>query len=194
MCRSGGKAYTFVSCFVRPGMRRAVPWTDRIERLMWAGYYARKQARSWEERLALGMVFVDVGAYLGYFAAPGRRPSEEKDEYPHSRRIRTVFFASAATRLGCQACVVIRLRSRICVVRRTSFGARGWRGERQAILPRLSRRGRTSWQPGSQRDERVHSFLAVPTERARVIRDLRRRGVQLMLIRESAECSPSLPC
>ena len=51
-----------------PGARVAVSLNDRIGRMMWAGCYERELLAILRHMLFPGMVFVDVGAQIGYFS------------------------------------------------------------------------------------------------------------------------------
>jgi len=58
-------------CQTNPGCRFSVQLSDRIQRLMWAGCYETELVALLKEMLRPGMVFVDVGANVGYFSAIG---------------------------------------------------------------------------------------------------------------------------
>jgi len=56
-------------CFPAPGAPVAIRLTERIERLMWASCYERELVAILSRILETGMVFLDVGAHIGYFSA-----------------------------------------------------------------------------------------------------------------------------
>jgi len=56
-------------CWLTRDTGLRVRFGDRIERLMWAGCYERDLVTTLRHILQPGMVFVDVGAHIGYFTA-----------------------------------------------------------------------------------------------------------------------------
>jgi FkbM family methyltransferase len=68
----GGIARRFAreaDCQPVPGAHVAVPLSDRIGRMMWAGCYEREFVELLKKVLDPAMTFVDVGAQVGYFSA-----------------------------------------------------------------------------------------------------------------------------
>jgi FkbM family methyltransferase len=60
---------TEVTCHPLPGLTIRLNTQERIERLMWAGAYERSLVRALKFVLKPGMVFLDLGANIGYFSA-----------------------------------------------------------------------------------------------------------------------------
>lgn len=60
---------TEVSCHPLPGLTIRLNPQQRIERLMWAGAYEPNLVRMLKSFLRPGMVFLDLGANIGYFSA-----------------------------------------------------------------------------------------------------------------------------
>ena len=58
-----------VNCHPLPGLTIHLDPKQRIERLMWAGAYERGLVKTLKSFLKPGMVFVDLGANIGYFSA-----------------------------------------------------------------------------------------------------------------------------
>jgi FkbM family methyltransferase len=58
-----------VTCHPLPGVSIHLNTAERIERLMWAGAYERDLVQTLKSHLKPGMVFVDVGANIGYFSS-----------------------------------------------------------------------------------------------------------------------------
>jgi FkbM family methyltransferase len=58
-----------VSCHPLPGLTIYLDTQQRIERLMWAGAYERSLVERLKSFLKPGMVFLDLGANIGYFSA-----------------------------------------------------------------------------------------------------------------------------
>ena len=56
-------------CHPLPGLTIRLNTQQRIERLMWAGAYERSLVRMLKFSLKPGMVFLDLGANIGYFSA-----------------------------------------------------------------------------------------------------------------------------
>ena len=56
-------------CWLTRDTSVRIRFGDRIERLMWAGCYERDLVTILRHSLRPGMVFVDVGAHIGYFTA-----------------------------------------------------------------------------------------------------------------------------
>jgi FkbM family methyltransferase len=65
--RAVSKVCPEADCFPHPRGRLTVRLADRAERLMWAGCYEPGLALVLNRMLRPGMVFVDVGAHVGYF-------------------------------------------------------------------------------------------------------------------------------
>jgi len=60
---------TEVACHPLPGLTIRLNTKQRIERLMWAGAYERSLVGTLKLLLKPGMVFLDLGANIGYFSA-----------------------------------------------------------------------------------------------------------------------------
>src|SRR5712692_3553468 len=53
-------------CFPHPQARVSLLLEHRVERLMWAGCYEQELVSILKSALQPGMVFVDIGAHVGY--------------------------------------------------------------------------------------------------------------------------------
>jgi hypothetical protein len=62
-------AATEVTCHPLSGLTIRLNPQQRIERLMWAGAYESSLVRKLKSFLKPGMVFLDLGANIGYFSA-----------------------------------------------------------------------------------------------------------------------------
>jgi FkbM family methyltransferase len=66
-----GRACPEADCYIDPRSRLTVNLAGRIERFMWAGCYEPELVALLKAALEPGMVFVDVGAHIGYFTILG---------------------------------------------------------------------------------------------------------------------------